>query len=132
MNDEEILNYKNAVNKVKNLKLKSGVKAIADGEPEKVKIPVADAPKTEVAPKMAPAEKKTIEEVIDIPKPKKTRSSTLTVDEIIKKLNELGETRPNLRRHRKPSLLRMLDEASIKATKREARASSRNARAVSA
>ena len=117
---DELLDYKIAQNKTK--KLKSGPKAIADGEPERVKVPVAEAPKTEVAPKLAA----THEEVIDLG-PKRSRRRGTTVLELIAQIQEMGDKRSTtaLRKLGKPLLIELASRKTSIATKKESRASAR-------
>ena len=83
---DELLDYKISQNKMN--KLKSGPKAIGDGEPEHTKVP--EAPKTDVAPKLA-GTKKTYEEVIDLA-PKRSRTRGPTVKELIEQIRERRAT----------------------------------------
>ena len=120
---DELLDYKLAQNKTK--KLKSGPKAIADGEPERVKVPVAEAPKTEVAPKLAGTRK----EVIDLA-PKRSRTRGPTVPELINQIKAMGDKRSKseLRRQGKDKLMEWVNRKTTIETKRRARTSSRSRR----
>ena len=132
LNADEQLDFLLAQNKVK--KLKAGPKAIADGEPGHTKVPDGNAPNTAVAPKMT--EKKTYEEVIALPKSKKSRMSSRgpTIAEIIAQLQEMGDKRSNstLRRMGKETLRTMLNQKATIATKKDMRTASKNTRAIEA
>ena len=120
MTTEEILEYKIAENKTKNLK--SGPKTIGDREPEHTKVPASEPGKTDVAPKLDTGTKKTYEEVIDVA-PKRSRTRDPTVKELIEQIRDRGDSRTLSTLHKlgKDALLQILNQKTTIETKRRAR-----------